>query len=289
MLRKSLIIAAALASTLGLAIGGPAAAAGGAKHPHEPKGGWSFTGIFGKPDQAELQRGFKVYKEVCSSCHGLSLVSFRTLGEKHGPFYDPKYPNPNENPVIKQIAADWQIQVNDIDSETGDPIKRPATGADKFPNPYPNATAAAAGNGGAAPPDLSVITKARHDGVNYVYSLLTGYVTPPAGLKKTEAQHYNPYFPGDLAPFWEGKGHAPEGGFLAMPAPLKSTGGVEFDDGTKTTIESQAKAVSAFLNWAAEPKQFERKQTGVAVMLYLLLLAGLVYASYRRVWRNESH
>lgn len=285
MLRKHLIIAAAL----GLAIAGPAAAAGGAKHAHQPKGGWSFTGILGKPDQAELQRGFKVYKEVCASCHGLNLLSFRNLGEKHGPFYDSKYPNPNDNPVVKQIATDWQTQIDDIDTETGDPIKRPAIPADRFPEPYPNAVAAAAGNGGAAPPDLSVITKARPDGVNYVYSLLTGYVAPPAALTKTETQHYNPYFPGDLTPFWKGDKHdVPQGGFIAMPPPL-TPNKVTFDDGTASTVANQAKAVTAFLNWAAEPKQFERKQTGIAVMIYLILLSGLVYWSYRRVWKNQSH
>lgn len=286
MLRKSILIAAAL----GIAIVGPAAASGDEpKHPHEPKGGWSFTGLLGKPDQAELQRGFKVYKEVCSSCHGMSLLSFRNLGEKHGPFYNAEYPNPNDNPVVKQIAADWQVQINDIDSETGDPIKRPATTADRFPDPYPNEVAAAAGNGGAPPPDLSVITKARHNGVNYVYSLLTGYVTPPAGLQVASTQHYNPYFPGDMTPFWSGdKKHVPQGGVLAMPPPL-APNKVTFDDGTASTVENQAKAVAAFLNWAAEPKQFERKQTGIAVMIYLILLSGLVYMSYRRVWRNQSH
>lgn len=285
MLRKSILIAAAL----GLVIAGPAFSAGGAKHPHEPKGGWSHKGPLGKPNQTELQRGFKVYKEVCASCHGLNLLAFRNLGEKHGPFYDPKYPNPNDNPYVKAIAADWQKQVVDVDSETGDNFDRPPTPADRFPDPYPNAYAAAAGNNSAVPPDLSVITKARHDGVNYVYSLLVGYAAPPAGLTAAETQHYNPYFPGDLTPFWTGDpDHVPVGGFTAMPPPL-ANGKVEFDDGTPSTIENQAKAVAAFLNWAAEPRQFERKQTGLAVMIYLILLSVLVYASYRRVWRNESH
>jgi len=269
MLRKSLVLAAAL----GLLIAGPAAAAGDAKHPHAPKGGWTFAGPFGKFDQQELQRGFKVYKEVCAACHSLNQMSFRNLGEKHGPFYDPEFPNPNDNPYVKAIAADWLLQVNDIDSETGDPIKRKPTTADKFPNPYANVVAAAAGNGGAPPPDLSVIAKARHNGPDYIYSLMTGYTAAPADVQKTAAQHYNAYFPGHL---------------IAMPAPL-APNKVTFDDGTPSTIETQAKAVSAFLAWASEPKQTERKQTGLAVMIYLVLLAGLVYASYRRVWRNESH
>ncbi len=267
MLRKTL----AFAAVVGLLTAGVALAAGDAKHPH--KQAWSFAGPLGKFDQAELQRGFKVYKEVCAACHSLSMMSFRNLGEKHGPFYDPEFPNPNDNPYVKAIAADWVLQVNDIDGETGDPIKRPATTADRFPNPYPNSVAAAAGNGGAVPPDLSVIIKARHDGANYVYSLLTGYSAAPAGVQKTPAQHYNEYFPGHL---------------IAMPPPL-TVNKVTFDDNTVASVKNQAKAVTAFLAWASEPKQTERKQTGLAVMIYLILLSLLVYASYRRVWRNESH
>ena len=248
---------------------------------------WSFAGIFGQYDQAQLQRGYKVYKEVCASCHSMNLVHFRNLGDRNGPFWNPKYPNPNDNPVVKTLAG--EVQVNDIDSETGEPIRRDATPADRFPDPYPNATAAAAANGGAAPPDLSVMGKARHDGANYIYSLLTGYRAAPAGLQIREGQHYNPYMAGDLTPFWTGDHkHVPPGGFIAMAPPL-AAGQVTFDDGTKSTLDQQAKDVSAFLMWAAEPKLEERKQTGFAVIIYLLLLSGLLYASYKTVWRNESH
>ena len=280
MLRKVVLLAAALA----LVAGGPALASGGAKQPRNIA--YSFDGPFGKFDQAQLQRGFKVYREVCSACHSLSLVSFRNLGDKGGPFYDPHYKNANDNPYAKTIAAEYQV--NDIDSETGDTIQRPGTTADRFPSPYPNEAAARAGNGGALPPDLSVIAKARHGGPAYIASLLSGYVTPPAGLEVPVGQHFNPYMAGDVTSAWKGHDHVPEGGFIAMPPPLRA-GGVTFDDGTPSSVEQQAKDVSAFLMWTAEPKLEDRKQMGFAVMIYLVLLTALLYWSYRRVWRNESH
>lgn len=281
MLRKGLTLAA-----LGLAlIAGQAQAAGGAKHPREVE--YSFEGPFGKFDKAQLQRGYKVYREVCSACHAMNMVYFRNLGQKGGPFYDPKYPNPNDNPYVKALAAD--IQVPDIDSETGDAIQRPATSADHFPSPFPNDAAARASNGGALPPDLSVIAKARHGGAHYIYSLLAGYTDPPAGLTVAPGQHYNPYFPGDLTSAWSGPhDKVPPGGVLAMP-PQLAPGKVTFDDGTPSTIDQQAKDVAAFLAWAAEPKMEERKAFGFGAMIYLLLLTGLLYASYRRIWRNVAH
>ena len=280
--RKTLVV---LTAALGLAAtAAPALAAGGAKHPRS--GGFSFEGPFGTYDQGQLQRGFKVYTEVCASCHGMDLMHFRNLGDKHGPFWNPDYPNPNDNPVVKALAK--EAQVPDIDSETGEALMRDATTADKFPNPYPNATAAAAANGGAAPPDLSVMAKARHDGANYIYSLLSGYVTPPAGLKITSAQHYNPYMAGDLTPFWEGEGHAPPGGFIAMPAPLRA-GQVTYDDGTEATVDQMAKDVAAFVAWTSEPKATERKQMGFGVIIFLLLFAGITYVSYRRIWKGVAH
>ncbi|OYX05338.1 MAG: cytochrome c1 [Caulobacter vibrioides] len=281
MLRKLSIIAA----VAGLAFAGQAFAAG---HPLPPKDvKWSFEGPFGKFDQAQLQRGYKVYREVCSSCHSMKLVSFRNLGDKGGPFYNDKYKNANDNPWVKAIAKDYEVA--DIDSETGDPIKRPATSADRFPSPYANEVAARGANGGALPPDMSLLAKARSGGPDYIYSILIGYVEPPAGLKVGPGQHYNPYMPGDLTAYWSGSHESvPAGGFIAMAQPLKD-GQVTFDDGTKSTLDQQAKDVSAFLMWAAEPKLEERKQTGFAVIIYLLLLSGLLYASYKRVWRNESH
>jgi ubiquinol-cytochrome c reductase cytochrome c1 subunit len=216
----------------------------------------------------------------------MNLLSFRNLGQKGGPFWDERYPNPNDNPYVKAIAK--QHEVNDIDSETGDVIKRPATSADRFPDPFPNEAAARASNGGAAPPDLSVIVKARHDGANYVYSLLSGYAAPPPGLAVGTNQYYNPYMPGDLAASWTGKGHPHEGGFIAMPPPL-AAGQVTFDDGTPSTVAQQSKDVAAFLAWAAEPKQDERKAFGFGAMIYLVLFSILLWFSYKRVWRNVAH
>ncbi len=278
------IIVSAVAAAGIAAVASPAFAAGEAKHPRN--GNFSFAGPFGTFDQGQLQRGYKVYREVCASCHSMEHLHFRNLGDKHGPFYDPKYPNPNDNPVVKALAA--ELQVADIDSETGEAIMRDATTADKFPNPYPNATAAAAGNGGAAPPDLSVMAKARHDGANYIYSLLSGYVPAPAGLKMAPGQNYNPYMAGDLTPFWEGQGPVPKGGFIAMP-PQLSDGQVTFDDGTEATVDQMAKDVAAFIAWASEPKMVERKQTGFGVMIFLILFAGITYASYRRIWKGVAH
>lgn len=284
MLRKLSVIAA-VAGLMAAFAAAPALAAG---HPLEPeKIHWSFNGPFGKFDQAQLQRGYKVYREVCSSCHSMKLVSFRNLGDKGGPFYNEKYPNSNDNPWVKAIAKEFEVA--DIDSETGDAIKRPATSADRFPSPFPNEAAARASNGGAFPPDMSLLAKARTGGPDYIHAIVTGYKNPPAGLKVGPGQHYNPYMPGDLAAYWSGDhAHVPPGGFIAMAPPL-TEGGMTFDDGTKATIDQQARDVSAFLMWAAEPKLEERKQTGFAVMIYLILFAGLLYASYRKVWKNESH
>ena len=280
--RKILVSAIAAAGIV--AVASPALAAGGAKHPRD--GGFSFDGPFGTFDQGQLQRGYKVYREVCASCHGMDHLHLRNLGDNHGPFWNPKYPNPNDNPVVKALAK--ELQVADIDSETGEALMRDATTADKFPNPYPNATAAAAANGGAAPPDLSVMAKARHDGANYIYSLLSGYVAPPKGLKMAPGQNYNPYMAGDLTPFWEGEGHAPKGGFIAMPAPLRA-GQVTYDDGTEATVDQMSKDVAAFIMWASEPKMVERKQAGFGVIIFLLLFAGITYASYRKIWKGVAH
>ncbi len=278
-------IIASAAVAVGLLAAAPALAAGGAAHPRS--GGFSFEGPFGVYDQGQLQRGYKVYQEVCAACHGMNLMHYRNLGDRNGPFWNPKYPNPNDNPVVKALAA--EIQVPDIDSETGEPIQRDATPADKFRSPYPNATAAAAGNGGAAPPDLSVMAKARHDGANYIYSLLSGYKAPPAGLQIRDGQHYNPYMAGDLTPFWTGDpAHVPEGGFIAMPAPLQN-GQVTYDDGSPQTVDQYSKDVAAFIAWTSEPKMVERKQAGFGVIIFLLIFAGITYASYRRVWKGVAH
>ncbi len=281
MLRKGIALAA-----LGLAfVTGPALASGGGEPLKHMS--WSFNGPFGKYDAGQLQRGYKVYREVCAACHAMSLVSFRNLGEPGGPFYDPEFKNPNDNPVVKALAAD--IQVADIDSETGDAIKRAAVPADRFPSPFANDAAAAASNGGAVPPDLSVIAKARQGGPDYLYSLMTGYRAAPTGLKVGPGQSYNVYMAGDLAAYWSGDAHhVPKGGFIAMPPPL-AAGKVTFDDGSPSTVEQQAKDVSAFLMWAAEPKMMERKQFGLGAMIYLLLFSVILWFSYKRVWRNVGH
>ena len=273
------------AAVLLAAAASPALAAGGAEHPKNVN--YSFEGPFGQFDQAQLQRGFKVYREVCAACHSMNMVSFRHLGMPGGPFWSEEHPNPNENPYVRTIAAEYQIA--DVDSETGDPIQRPGTPADRFPSPYPNEAAARAGNGGAMPPDLSVMAKARHGGADYIYSLMSGYVNPPRGLTVPANQYYNPYYAGDVSAYWAGDHESvPKGGFLAMPPQLKP-GLVTFDDGTPSTIKNQARDVGAFIMWASEPKMDERKRMGVAVLGYLVLLAGLLYASYRKIWRDVAH
>ena len=282
-MKKTLVLIAAAAG-LSLVAAQPALASGGAKHPRS--GGFSFEGPFGTFDQAQLQRGYKVYREVCASCHSMDLMYFRTLAEPGGPFYDPHQANPAENRFVKVLAA--EVQVPDIDSETGEPIMRDAVAADRFPSPYPNATAAAAGNGGAAPPDLSVMAKARHDGANYIYSLLSGYVDAPAGLEIRPGQYYNPYMAGDLTPFVAEGAHVPPGGFIAMPPPLMD-GQVTYDDGSSETVDQYSKDVAAFIAWASDPKQVQRKQAGLGVLIFLFLFAGVTYMSYRRLWKGIAH
>ena len=249
---------------------------------------WSFEGPFGMYDQAQLQRGYKVYREVCSSCHSMNMVAFRNLGDKGGPFWNPKYPNSNDNPVVKAIAADYQIA--DIDSDTGEAIKRPGTSADYFPNPYANPVAGKAANGGALPPDMSLLAKAREGGPAYIYSIVMGdNAHIPAGLAVPAGKYYDPYIAGDMTPYWKGDpNHVPRGGVIAMPPPL-APGKVTFDDGTKSSLSQEAWDVAAFLEWAADPKMEERKQVGLAALIFLTLFSGLLYITYRGVWRDVEH
>lgn len=287
MMRNTLI--AAVSAALALAgFAAPAAARTTQAEFRPVPGGFAFEApIFGRFDQGSLQRGYKVYAEVCSACHSMNLVYYRNLCQQNGPFYDPKHPNPNDAPICKAIAS--SIKVPDIDPDTGDTIQRPATPADHFRDPFPNKEAAAASNGGQAPPDLSVMARAREGGPLYIYNLLTGYVTPPAGLTVPAGKYYNPWFPGDLSASWSGaKDKVPQGGVLLMARQLTDNR-VTFDDGTKATTEQEAKDVATFLAWTAEPKQTERKEAGLAVMIYLLLLAGVLYGSYRRIWANVAH
>ena len=283
MVRKVTVFAA-LAGVLLLA--GPALAESSQKPPIDVH--WTFEGPFGHYDQEQLQRGYKVYHEVCSSCHSMSMIAFRNLGDRGGPFWDPKYPNPNDNPVVTAIAKDFQIA--DIDSDSGDAIKRPGITADYFPAPFANDAAARSSNGGALPPDMSLLAKAREGGPAYIYSIVMGDgVDTPAGLNVPPGKYYDPYISGDLTANWKGDpSKLPEGGFIAMPPPL-SDDKVTFDDGVKATKSQEAMDVAAFLEWAADPKMEERKQSGVAVMIFLLMLTGILYASYRNIWRKVGH
>jgi len=271
---------------LALAIGtAPASAAGDA--PEIKRHTWSFAGVRGHFDQAQLQRGFQVYQEVCAACHGLKRVYFRNLSEPGGPGF------PEE--AIKALAASWPNQIFDGPNDQGEIItkgrliKRRPLPSDPILGPYDNDKAAQAANNGALPPDLSVIAKARHGGAGYIYSLLNGYGEPPAGLNVNQGQHYNEYFPGDTGSQWSGDPrHKPPGGFLAMASPLEFAE-VAFDDGTPSNLKQMAHDVAVYLAWAGDPKAVARKQMGTAVIPYLLILALLAFLSYRRLWRNVEH
>ena len=249
---------------------------------------WSFDGPFGTYDQEQLQRGYKVYREVCSACHAMTMVAFRNLGDPGGPFWDPKYPNPNDNPVVKAIAKDYQIA--DIDNDTGDAIKRPGTSADYFPSPFANEPAARASNGGALPPDMSLLVLAREGGASYIYSVVAGDGAPsPDNLTIPPGRYYGPYIAGDLSSNWKGDPtKTPKGGLIAMPPPL-TAGRVAYDDHLKASVDQEAYDVAAFLQWASDPKMEQRKQSGLAVMIFLLIFSGLLYASYRTIWRDVGH
>ena len=273
IMKKALFIGGVTAAALtGIGFGAAYAAGGGSSDYKMEHVHWHFNGPFGTYDRAAMQRGYQVYREVCAACHQLKFLSFRHLGDKGGPYYDEHYPNPNDNPYVKAIAADWIIE--DIDNETGDVIERPGIPADKFPPIFPNAVAAAASNGGAIPPDLSVMVKARPGGADYVYNLLVAYdALMPADMKMSPGTTYNPVM---------------DGSAIAMTAPL-SDDLVEYADGTPATVEQMAKDVTEFLAWSADPKMEQRKQAGLGVMIYLFILALMSWFAYRRVWRDVEH
>lgn len=254
---------ALLALAAGLALAGVAyAAEGDVKHPEPQK--WSWEGAFGKFDRQQLQRGYQVYKEVCAACHAMHLVSFRNLSQPGGPEFS--------EAQMKAIAASFQVPAID---DKGEVIQRAGIPADRFPSPFPNETAARAANNNAYPVDLSVIVKARHDGANYIYALLTGYADAPSEFQLLPGLNYNPYFPGKQ---------------IAMPAPLVSDGQVTWPEGNPpATKEQMARDVVAFLAWTAEPKLEERKLMGVQVMIFLLGLSVLLYFAYKRLWRDVDH
>jgi ubiquinol-cytochrome c reductase cytochrome c1 subunit len=239
------------------------------KHPEELH--LASNGPLGRFDRQQLQRGFQVYKEVCSACHSLHQVAFRDLTGIG--FTEPE---------VKAIANQWAIEVPSVNPETGEPATRKALPADKFPDPYANEVAARAANNNALPPDLSLMTKARHDGAAYVHSLLTGYQDkqPAELLKKFPDSktgvglHYNPYF-ANLN--------------IAMPPPIVADGQVTYADGTNPTVDQMSQDVSAFLVWTAEPKLENRHRTGVAVLIFLLIATALGFLAYRNVWSGVKH
>ena len=222
------------------------------------KTNWSFKGIFGTFDRASLQRGYQVYQEVCSGCHSAQLLSYRNLSEKGGPEFSVE--------EAKAIAA--QIEVEDGPNSDGEMFMRPGRLSDKFVKPYPNVEASTAANGGAYPPDMSVLAKARKGGADYIYSLLLGYEEAPTGFELDEGVYYNKYMPGNR---------------IKMLAPL-SDGLVEYSDGTQSTTTQMAKDVTTFLVWAAEPHLESQHRMGFKVIIYLIILLTLVYMSKQKVW-----
>jgi len=273
MKKQSIILAA----TFVVALAAPAVAQTEQVPPPALK--WSFSGPFGKYDEAQLQRGFKIYREVCSNCHSLNLLSFRNLADAGGPGFT--------EAQVAQIASEYKI--NDVD-DTGQPIQRPGRPADHFPAPFPNELAAKAANGGTAPPDMSTLAKARsysrgfplfivdlftqyqEEGPDYIAAILKGYKDPPpAGATVPPGGHYNEYFPGHN---------------IAMPPPLATDGQVKYDDGSPETLEQYSKDIAAFLMWAAEPHMVARKRIGFQVIIFLLVLSGLLYFTKKKVWSD---
>ncbi|MEM0899498.1 MAG: cytochrome c1 [Pseudomonadota bacterium] len=267
-----------VATGLALAVGITAASAAAYPKNKPREQDWTFAGPFGKYDRAQLQRGFKVYQENCSACHGLQRVSFRNLSDLG--FNDDQ---------IKELAS--QYEVEDGPNEFGEMFMRPANAADQFPWIFQNREEAVSALG-AYPPDMSLLAKARHvergfptfvfdiftqyaeAGPDYIYSLLTGYKEPPEGSNIPDTLYYNPYFVAGEA--------------LAMAQPIYDDG-IEYDDGTPATMDQQARDVAAFLMWAAEPKLEQRKETGFRVMVFLIIFAAFLYMSKKQVWSRIEH
>jgi ubiquinol-cytochrome c reductase cytochrome c1 subunit len=245
-------IAIALIAVAGMT--GAVVAAGADKYPEKQT--WSFEGPMGKYDDASLQRGWQVYKEVCSACHALKYFKFRNLADMG---YDAE--------MIKAFAKEYEVAGEPDDA--GDETVRAALPQDAFPSPFANDNAARASNGGALPPDLSLITKARHDGANYLYSLLVGYEDAPAGREISAGKMYNPYF---------------KGGQISMAPPL-SEGIIDYEDGTAATPEQMAKDVTNFLMFVAEPGLNDRHRIGLHVILYLALLTLIFFLSMKKIWK----
>ena len=258
-----------------------AAEEGGAHHIEKLE--WSFAGPFGRYDQAQLQRGFKVFREVCSSCHGMRQVAFRTLDQPGGPQFSDE--------EVKALAAEFMV--TDGPNDEGDMFERAAIPSDRYPSPFPNEQAARASNGGAYPPDFSLLAKARaahrgfpwfifdaftqyqEQGPDYIHALMLGYSDDvPEDITIPEGKYYNPVFLGGPA--------------IGMPPPLMGDL-VDYPDGTPQTVDQYAKDVAAFMMWAAEPHLNERKKIGFRVILYLLIFASLLYFTKAKIWRKVKH
>jgi ubiquinol-cytochrome c reductase cytochrome c1 subunit len=224
--------------------------------PAPPHQQWSFQGVFGTYDQASLQRGFQVYKQICSTCHPVKHLFFRDLAQIG--YTDDE---------IKALAATYQV--TDGPNDQGQMYQRPARPSDPIPGPFPNDQAAKVANNGALPPDQSLIVKAREGGPDYVYSILTGFKEAPKDFKMQPNMNYNEYFPGHQ---------------IAMPPPLTTDGQLTFADGTKATVPQMAHDVVTFLAWASEPNLDERHRMGAKVILFLVIAAGIFYAAKRRIW-----
>lgn len=222
---------------------------------------WAFDGPLGRIDKPSVQRGLQVYREVCAACHGISRVPFRRLMDVG--FSESE---------VKSLAAEYTVM--DGPNDDGDMFERPARPSDKFPAPYANEKAARASNNGAYPVDLSLITKARADGPNYVYSLLTGYKDAPSKVEVPEGAYYNTYFPGHI---------------IKMPPPITSDDQVSYQDDTKATVDQMTRDVVNFLQWAAEPEMQERKSLGMRVMLFLTVLTVFFFIAKRRIWNTIGH
>jgi ubiquinol-cytochrome c reductase cytochrome b/c1 subunit len=267
-----------IAATLVAAFAAPAPALAAEATPTPTRQSWSFAGPFGTFDRGQLQRGFKVYRDVCAACHGMKLVAFRMLAQPGGPGFT--------EPQVKTVAAEYQI--TDGPDDKGEMFQRPGRLSDYLPSPDANEQAARARFNGALPPDLSVMAKARgyevgfpgfildafkqyqEGGVDYIYAYLTGYEPPPADVKLPEGQFWNKYFPGHRT---------------AMRPPFQP-GQVDYTDGSPATPEQYAKDVSAFLMWAAEPHLEERKRIGFQVIVFLIVFAGLMYFTKKKVWHE---
>jgi ubiquinol-cytochrome c reductase cytochrome b/c1 subunit len=280
---RKLLLSLLSGAALLLAAASPALAESG-HHEKKPEvHAWSFAGFFGNYDRAQLRRGFKVYKEVCSTCHSIKMLAFRNLGQPGGPEFTEK--------EVAELAATYKVK--DGPTDAGEYFDRPARPSDRFPPPFANEQAARAAMSGAYPPDMSVLAKARgysrgfptflldalpglsyqEHGVDYIASLLKGYQDPPHDVKVPDGQYYNVYMLGNR---------------IGMPPPL-SDGAVTYDDGTPQTVDQYAKDVTAFMMWVAEPHLEARKHIGQGVLAFLVVFAALLYFTKRKIWSNIAH